>query len=659
MQKGNFYKKSEGFSLVEMMVVLTIIIIVSASLVPLMVFVNQGSHNNQNKMTANNLAASIMEEIRAMEYEDIGTEGGNPSGSIPQFQSANYNGVEYEVETLISWGAAKGKDEEMNPVAYKNARIIVRGQNTFTKNTDKLAELHTVITREGEEPLIKDGHLRARVLNSTREPIVKPSVMIQISGPLNQQQMTDYSGTALFGILDAGDYNVRARVEEGLIPSPKETAVDGWIERNNVAVMDYAISDVEFNMEKIDNVCKLEIKLIDGRTGKTIVSAGKATLTVTLDGVTYPVYSDKEFVPEDFIDDCLPAEFSGDLWPGGTYNIIITDVSSYHKYNLSIDGDAFVTGTGERWTGVFSEKGTTLSVTIPMKFIYFYEEKTKKDYENNTEMEDLVATDNDTLELDNSSVIIDNKIISKKTSSKSKNNSGPDMLFDGQIGNNSAWYTNKSPTDNDPQWFRCEFESNVPITGIKVYLMHKDDNNNVSNPNHKPKDFFIRVSNDGISWETVYSGTFPLSYSYTVTFNRTVTCKYLELRVTSEYGNKNQGIRMYEVEILAASGKSDRGERLSKPIPLSDHDSTKKLYIEWDAIVPEGTTFEVYTAVIDGTREPTAGDFKKVNYGDFIPDIGYGQNLEDTYLWIRENFTTTNNAVTPVLNWLRVIKDED
>lgn len=133
MVKYGIYNKNSGFSIVEMIIALTIIILVAASLVPLMVYVTTSGQSNQAKIAAGNLSLSVMEKIRAMDYESIGTVNGNPSGSIPQLQEGiEMNGMKFDVETLISWGSAKENNVIINPVAYKNIRIIARGINPFT-----------------------------------------------------------------------------------------------------------------------------------------------------------------------------------------------------------------------------------------------------------------------------------------------------------------------------------------------------------------------------------------------------------------------------------------------------------------------------------------------------------------------------------------------
>ena len=657
MVKYGIYNKNSGFSIVEMIIALTIIILVAASLVPLMVYVTTSGQSNQAKIAAGNLSLSVMEKIRAMDYESIGTVNGNPSGSIPQLQEGiEMNGMKFDVETLISWGSAKENNVIINPVAYKNIRIIARGINPFTNKKENLSELHSIVTRDGEEPIIENGHIRAIILDSQDQPLGEPSVHVEITSPVNQSLLTDYNGTALFGILEAGSYNLRAKVEDELMPSPKETVTNGWIERKNIEVEDYTVTNVTFQMEKKTNACHLIIKLIDKYENTVIAGNGKATLTLFLEGQTYTVYNEKEFTADDFEEECLPASFSGDLWPKGAYNIRITGVSGYKDYDLSVNRDAFLTDKNDLWNGEFEETGTALTVTIPMEPAYYYEEKTKEDFEKNTEMENLIATDHDTLELDYYSMVLDPDLIINLQSSSHSGSSTPYNLFDGDKKQNSRWDSGVSP-DKQPQWVRCEFDTPVMLTAIRFYLSH-NQNNPDTTPNHKPKDFEIRVSIDGSNWETVYKGQFPDDqYSYLVLIDPPAECKYFELYITSEHGNKSQGIRLYEIEFIQKTGqRREHGERLSLPISLAEHKTDKYLYIEWDANVPEGTSFEIWTAVTEGKNKIPVAGFKKAGNGDIIPDIGYLGNFENKYLWIKEVFTAEDQSLSPVLNWLRIIE---
>lgn len=657
MRKTDRLKKETGFTLIEMIIALTIVFIIAASLVPLMVYVTKGGYNNQNRTTANNLASSVMEKIRAMDYDSIGTAGGNPAGTIPQLQeNVEFNGAQFEIDTLISWGAAKGKNENTNPVAFKNIRIIVKGLNPYTCNIEKLAELHSVVTRDGEEPLIENGHIRAWVIDSQKHPLDDPPVHIEIISPISQSMVTDYNGTALFGILESGEYNIRAKVEEELIPSPKETVIDGWIEKNNIEVNDFQITDVEFFMEQKNQACQLIIKLVDQNTQTLIVKNGKASITLSLDEETYTIYDWKAFSDDDFSEGCIPADFFGYLWSEGTYNIEISDVLGYEDYDLSIDKDAFLTNESELWNGMFEEPGTTLTVTIPMKSGCFYEEENKADFEDNTYMDHLTATDNDTLELSHYSNEVDPDSIMNIESSSSRRNSRPQEAFDGSINSSSYWQTQVSP-NNVPQWIQCELNYPIILSGVRVYLSH-NENNPGNTPNHKPKDFEIRVSMDGTNWDTIHTGTFPKDqYSYLIDFISPVQCQYFALYITSEYQSSRQGIRIYEIELFQGAGRNESGERLSLPISLQDHDASKQLQIEWEANVPGGTTFEVWTVVTEGTSEIPREGFKKVENGDIIPDIGYLENLDNKYLWILEKFTTNDSSISPVLDRLRITEE--
>ena len=72
----------KGFTLVETIISITIIILAAAAILPLILYSSQSTYSNQNLITANNLASSVMEEIRSLDFDSIGTVDGNPEGLI-------------------------------------------------------------------------------------------------------------------------------------------------------------------------------------------------------------------------------------------------------------------------------------------------------------------------------------------------------------------------------------------------------------------------------------------------------------------------------------------------------------------------------------------------------------------------------------------------
>jgi prepilin-type N-terminal cleavage/methylation domain-containing protein len=69
-------KKQHGFTMVELVIALTLLLLVALSFVPMFVYISEGSQNNRARLIALKLASSKIEEIRALPYDQIGTVGG-------------------------------------------------------------------------------------------------------------------------------------------------------------------------------------------------------------------------------------------------------------------------------------------------------------------------------------------------------------------------------------------------------------------------------------------------------------------------------------------------------------------------------------------------------------------------------------------------------
>src|SRR4030042_6138827 len=88
-----FTKKiiSKGFSIIEVVSAVFIFSIVTISIYGSFSAGLRSLAQSKHRVVATELTNEKMEIIRNMEYEDIGTEGGIPSGSMPQNETV-WNG---------------------------------------------------------------------------------------------------------------------------------------------------------------------------------------------------------------------------------------------------------------------------------------------------------------------------------------------------------------------------------------------------------------------------------------------------------------------------------------------------------------------------------------------------------------------------------------
>lgn len=382
-------KYQSGFTLVEILVSLVIILILVMAFVPMFELVAKTISTNKARDTATALANSTLEEMRSLpfivfdsitgEIEDdpsikqLGTYSGdpndlpnctpgNPPGSIPQIQTRTIDGKTYTIKTSISWDTS---------LSYKKVTVIVEAPTAFSGSIKSTSKFYTMAAEEGERILPASGFILAKILDKDGNPLTSPGILIRIEAQtgtaLEQEDYTE-NGEKLFGMLRADTYTVSAKVPHDMTYSPDQTIVGGWIIQDNIEVNNGNITEVTFY---IDNPGKLNLLLKDDTSDKPIIGNGTVQLDWT-DGTNtlsrLPVY----FTSADFeSNDRLRPSTIGNLWPGGEYVIKLTDVLDGTTLHTFKPYDPTVTGTplptednGSDWNGSFETANSTINLTI-------------------------------------------------------------------------------------------------------------------------------------------------------------------------------------------------------------------------------------------------------------------------------------------------------
>jgi prepilin-type N-terminal cleavage/methylation domain-containing protein len=353
MQKDDL-KKQAGFTLVELIVALTLLLVVALAFVPMFVYVSEGSQNNRARLIALKLASSKIEEIRALPYDQVGTVGGDPVGVILREYQDEVDGIKFTILTEIRWvddpadNDASGYDPL--PYDYKSVEVAVSSPSVFTGEVVKTAKIDTLVSMEGEEEAYPGGNIRAIVQRGWKtgddEVPVKGVQVGLVSGPsAPRTQFTDDLGKILFAILDEGDYTVKATPPSGMMLKP-------GTEEQNIVVVEATTETAIFEAEY---PCSLEVHLIDNVTGDAIAKGGTLILQTPFIGDVV-----KTFTPE--MNGVLPTDLFGKVWPvgvgsfGDAYGLKVL-AEGYLPYNMRDDAAAV-------WDGKFTAPGENRIVTI-------------------------------------------------------------------------------------------------------------------------------------------------------------------------------------------------------------------------------------------------------------------------------------------------------
>ncbi|MGE5416851.1 MAG: type IV pilus modification PilV family protein [Acidobacteriota bacterium] len=214
----NSNKMQKGFSLVELLVALMILVMAVITFVPLFEYMAKASGNNKYQSEAAEIAASELEYIRSLPYDSIGLKFGSPSGDIKATETYEVNGTTYEIQRNIWWedDLSDNNPSDTAPYDYKKIQIRVRAISTFTDKKDEVT-VYTKICREGGQVLLNGGGLNVLV---TRKDGTTPVKDVQVD--LGSTTLwTDGEGRALFlGIDPPGDYQLTIHDPVGMIVRP-------------------------------------------------------------------------------------------------------------------------------------------------------------------------------------------------------------------------------------------------------------------------------------------------------------------------------------------------------------------------------------------------------------------------------------------------------
>ncbi|MFZ5982444.1 MAG: prepilin-type N-terminal cleavage/methylation domain-containing protein, partial [Patescibacteria group bacterium] len=220
MKKGPGESKNlRGFTLVEAMVVVFIVAVTAVAFYSVFAVGTRYIIDSKNRLEATALANEKMETIRNLDYADIGTEEGIPSGEIVEEEEVFRGTRIFYVKTLVRYvddsydGTEDGSPDDAIPNDYKSVRVKVSWDPN--PETNKTVYLVSTFVPEGIEKPESGGTLSINVINN--QGIGIPQALVHISNPsesVNINTATDSTGNITFVGAPGGDQNYLIEVSK-------------------------------------------------------------------------------------------------------------------------------------------------------------------------------------------------------------------------------------------------------------------------------------------------------------------------------------------------------------------------------------------------------------------------------------------------------------
>ncbi|HHV16538.1 MAG TPA: carboxypeptidase regulatory-like domain-containing protein [Gelria sp.] len=338
-----------GFTLVEILVALVILLLVVTACFPLFTMATKITHENRARMIAAELAKRELEHILAQvtpsNYisEEDGAplktgiseyyfdDDGNPlldeNGSYSDTPDPDSRFALFEARKIVQWvdDPADGlfsDGDDKNPFDYKALTIEVSCPSLFTGKVTKKADFKTFVAREGSTSPISGVIIEVvrgwTDENGERIPVEGAIVTLDGTGP-SHMAMTNADGQALIPMTFPDDntvYSYQVQTERlGMITRPDQPATE-------VEARPYVTSYKQVEMEEPATL-NLKFAPSQEKFDVTLDGVGESRVKTVAAGQSSVTFTDLWPAGVD------PDPDSGRVCEGGTYSLTIEPLLAY------------------------------------------------------------------------------------------------------------------------------------------------------------------------------------------------------------------------------------------------------------------------------------------------------------------------------------------
>lgn len=195
-----------GFTLVEVLIVSVVVVVLFMGLFAGTKYSLELIAQSRAKLSAMTLASDRMELFRSLPYDDVGTEGGIPTGAIPQQSTTTLNGIIFTERVIVEYvdDIADGQltatttDDNDIPADYKRIKIEI-SWNVY--GTPGQISLVSNIVPRSIETTEGGGTVRINVIDQDSLPLSGAEVRLMntnTTSTIDTSKFSDANGTALF-----------------------------------------------------------------------------------------------------------------------------------------------------------------------------------------------------------------------------------------------------------------------------------------------------------------------------------------------------------------------------------------------------------------------------------------------------------------------------
>lgn len=269
-----------GFTFVETLIASVVFVIIAISVSLVYSETMNAMRHSRYRTIAVALSNEQFEIMRNLSYEDVGIQGGLPSGKIPRTQVLVRDNREFSLTTTIRNkddafdGTIGGNPNDLSPADYKLAEVEITCPSCANFGSIGFT---TIIAPKALETMSTNGALFVRTFDSSGQPVSGADVHIennQIIPPFTIDDTTNNDG--LLQVVDAppgagayeigvskSEYSSDKTYEFGAVENPNPLLPHATVAAQELTQISFSIDRVgSFNVASVRDTC-LAVSSID------------------------------------------------------------------------------------------------------------------------------------------------------------------------------------------------------------------------------------------------------------------------------------------------------------------------------------------------------------------------------------------------------------
>lgn len=343
--------KTRGFTIIELLVTVAVFLIIFGALFTAVQFTIRLIGLSKITTSALALANDRIEYIRSLSYDDVGTVGGIPNGTIPQNATTTLNGILFYERVLVEYVDSPddgiGASDTNGIVAdYKQVKVEYSWMGRSGTSTIFLL---TNMIPPGIETTGGGGTLTVNVFDALVQPVSGAAVNVYnntTTTTINTTRYTNASGVAMFsGAPAASNYQITV-TKPGF--SKDQTYVATTSNPNPitspVAVLAGAVSTMNFQIDRLSSLTIRTLALpttgmfSDALNSMTLIATSTNVVSISGDLVLSGGSGAYAPLGSAYATATAPSTFVG--WQTATWNagIPASTTLTVHLYSVSGTG---------------------------------------------------------------------------------------------------------------------------------------------------------------------------------------------------------------------------------------------------------------------------------------------------------------------------------